>query len=116
MVSCFVDAALFAAASGTQLLDDLNAELADSSGRLAGLRPQASAWRALPRLIAHPVVNAAFLRRHLQFNEMTAQRALAQLTEHGVLEERSGLRRNRVYQHPGILRTLDAYAQQLSRR
>ena len=116
LVSCFIDAALFAAASGTQLVDDLNAELAGSSERLAGLRPQASAWKVLPQLIAHPVVNAAFLRRHLQFNEMTAQRALTQLTEHGVLEERSGLRRNRVYQHPGILRILDAYAQQLRRR
>lgn len=98
------------------MVDDLNAELAGSSERLAGLRPQASAWKVLPQLIAHPVVNAAFLRRHLQFNEMTAQRALTQLTEHGVLEERSGLRRNRVYQHPGILRILDAYAQQLRRR
>ena len=93
------------------MVDDLNAELAGSSERLAGLRPQASAWKVLPQLIAHPVVNAAFLRRHLQFNEMTAQRALTQLTERGVLEERSGLRRNRVYQHPGILRILDVGGQ-----
>lgn len=48
-------------------------------------------------------------------NDMAAQRALGQLAEAGVLEERTGLRRNRVWQHAGILRVLDAYAQRLRR-
>ena len=115
LVSCFVEAALFAASSGINLVDDLHAELAASADALAGLRPQATGWKVLPHLVAHPVINATYLRKQLKLNEVTAQRALRQLTEHGVLKERSGLKRNRVYQHPGILGVLDAYAQQLRR-
>ncbi len=42
LVFCFVEAALFAASSGTRLVNDLNAELAASAEELADLRPQAS--------------------------------------------------------------------------
>ena len=86
-----------------------------SRENLAGLRRQASAWKVLPCLVAQPVVNARFLADHLGMNDMTVQRALGQLTEAGVLEERTGLRRNRMWQHAGVLRVLDAYAQRLRR-
>lgn len=46
---------------------------------------------------------------------MTAQRALAQLTESGVLQEATGRSRNRVWQHRGILRILDAHAAEVRR-
>ena len=46
----------------------------------------------------------------------TAQNALAQLADAGVLIERTGLRRNRVWEHTGILAVLDQYAQGLLRR
>lgn len=116
LVTCFTEAALFAASSGSLLVDDLSAELEASARAMQGLRRQASAWKVLPHLVAHPVINAPFLERHLGFNQVTAQRALAQLVDRGVIKERSGLKRNRVYQHEGILRVLDAYAQQLRRR
>lgn len=70
----------------------------------------------LPHLVAHPVVDAAFLVGHLGLNATGAQRALAQLVEAGVLDERTGQQRHRVYQHPGILEVLDVYAQRLHRR
>lgn len=115
LVTCFTEAALFAASSGTQLVDDLSAELEASAQAMQGLRRQASAWKVLPHLVAHPVINAAFLERRLGLNQVAAQRALSQLVDRRVIEERSGLKRNRVYQHEGILRILDAYAQQLRR-
>ncbi len=61
-------------------------------------------------------LNARLLIDRLGTNAVTAQRALDQLTRAGVLAERTGLRRNRVYQHDGILQVLDAYAHQLRRR
>ncbi|GAA4723439.1 hypothetical protein GCM10023216_11310 [Isoptericola chiayiensis] len=70
----------------------------------------------LPHLVSHPVVNARFLSDHLGMAGQTAQNALNQLTEAGVLTERTGLRRNRVWEHRGILTVLDQYAQNLLRR
>lgn len=115
IVERFAAACRFAAASGSELVDELANQVDVSRQDLAGLRRQASAWKVLPCLVAQPVVNARFLVDRLDMNDTTAQRALSQLTEAGVLEERTGLRRNRVWQHAGILRVLDAYAQRLSR-
>lgn len=115
IVERFVEASLFASSSGTQLVDDLHDEVESSREKLSGLRKNASSWQVLPHLIAHPVINARFLQRQLSLNEVTAQRALTQLVEHNVLQERSGLKRNRVYHHTGILGLLDTYAQQLRR-
>ncbi|WP_240643922.1 Fic family protein [Antribacter gilvus] len=116
IVERFTAASRFAAASGARLVDDLAAQVDDSRAKLAGLRPQAAGWKVLPHLVAHPVVNARFLSQHVGLSEMTAQRALTQLTDAGVLEERTGLQRNRVWQHGGILAVLDNYAEQLRRR
>ena len=70
----------------------------------------------VPHLVSHPVVNARFLADHLGMKGQTAQNALAQLADAGVLIERTGLRRNRVWEHPGVLTVLDQYAQSLLRR
>lgn len=115
IIEQFARASRYAATTGMRLVDDLAAQLDDVRSRLAGLRSQASAWRVAPHLVAHPVINARYLVDHLQMSDMTAQRALAQLSEAGVLTERTGLQRNRVWQHAGILEVLDAYARQIRR-
>lgn len=112
----FISASLFAASSGRQLVDDLAGLLDQAQYRLHGIRRDAAAWKVLPLLVTHPVITAPFLNRRLGLTEMTAQRTLTQLVERGVVEERSGMKRNRTYQHTGILQTLDIYAQQLHRR
>ena len=48
-------------------------------------------------------------------NQVGAHRALDQLVSAGVLVERTGLRRNRVWQHAGIVAVLDTYAEGLRR-
>ncbi|SKC80772.1 Fic family protein [Krasilnikoviella flava] len=116
IVEGFADAARFAASSGSRLVDDLAAQVDAARAQLRGLRRQAVAWRVVPHLVSHPVVNARFLSDHLGMKGQTAQNALAQLTEAGVLIERTGLRRNRVWEHTGILTVLDQYAQSLLRR
>lgn len=118
IVEQFARASRYAASTGTRLVDDLSAQVDDARARLAaaGLRPQASGWKVVPLLVSNPVVNSRLLAGRLHMSDMTAQRALAQLTEAGVLEEKTGMRRNRVWQHSGILGVLDQYAQQIRRR
>jgi Fic family protein len=116
IVERFTDASRFAATSGAHLVDALAGELDVARTQMAGaLRPQAVGWRVLPLLVAHPVLNAALVKDRLAVNDTTAQRALAQLAAAGVLEERTGMRRNRVWQHSGVLAVLDAYAAGLRR-
>lgn len=115
IVMRFAAAARSAAVTGGGLVDDLAAVLGLSEGRLDGVRADAAARRVLPRLIGQPVVNARYLQHELGMSAMTAQRALAVLTERGVLVERTGHRRNRVWEHREILGVLDAYASRTRR-
>ena len=115
IVQQFTDASRFAARSGTKLIQDLRNQVDKDRALLAGLRPQAIAWRVLPWLSAHPVLNARTLIDELGLSEISAQRTLSQLTSAGVLVERTGLRRNRVWQHEAILSILDEYAAGLRR-
>ena len=118
IIERFAEASRYAARSGSRLVDQLAEQIDEGSAALhrAKLRPQAVAWRVLPHLIAHPVVNARFLIEGLGLNAAGAQRALTQLTDAGVLSERTGLKRDRIWQHAGILTVLDAYAAGLRRR
>lgn len=115
IVEQFADASRFAAHAGAELIDELAAQIGRSRDQMSGLRPQASAWKVLPHLLSHPVVNAAYLSDRLGLGRQTALNALGQLTDAGVLVERTGRQRNRVWQHPGILGVLDEFAQSLVR-
>lgn len=115
IVEEFARAARYAAHTGMRLVDDLSAQLDEDRERLAGVRRHALAWKVLPLLIGQPIVNAAHLQRTFEVPAMTAQRALAQLADAGVLQEATGRSRNRVWQHAGVLRLLDAYAAQVRR-
>ncbi len=117
IIERFSDASRFAAHSGAALVDQLAEQIDEGNQALSAsrLRPQAVAWRVLPHLVAQPVVNARYLEDRFEMSAPTAQRALAQLTDAGVLSERTGLKRDRVWQHAGILTVLDAYAASLRR-
>ncbi|MET4225429.1 Fic family protein [Oerskovia enterophila] len=116
IVEQFARAGRYAARSGARLVDDLGAQISQAKEQLGSLRPQAAAWKVVPHLVAHPVVNAAFLTGRLGMNAVTAQRALVQLSDAGVLQERTGRQRNRIWQHDGILAVLDVFAQGIRRR
>lgn len=115
IVRQFAKAARFAAASGSKLVDDLVAQLEDSRRRLQGVRSHAVVWKVLARLVGQPVVNARYLKSELGLNPVTAQRSLDSLAERQILTERTGLRRNRIWQHEGILQVLDDYARPVRR-
>lgn len=111
----FAEASRYAAVTGRRLVDDLAGQLADARELMAGVRPQAAAWRVLPHLVAQPIVNTAYLTEELGLNKVTASRTLDLLAERDVLNERTGRRRNRVWQHSGILNVLDTYAGEIRR-
>ena len=115
IVERFADASRFAASSGRQLIESLEHQFVDDRALLTGLRPQATAWRVLPWLAAHPVINARLLADELSLTDAAAQRALDQLTHHGILTERTGRKRNRIWQHDAILHILNDYAAKLYR-
>lgn len=115
IVRRFAAASRFAAVTGRDLVDALAAELLASREALSGVRAHAAAWTVLPRLIGQPVLNARYLVEELGLSMMTAQRTLELLRERGVLVERSGRRRNRVWEHVGVLEVLDDYAERIRR-
>ena len=111
----FANASRIAAASGTQLVDNLAAQIEASRASLVGVRSDAAAWRVLPVLVGQPVVNSKYLINTLGLGEMTALRALDVLTERGVLTETTGRTRARVWQHRGIFEVLDDYSTKIRR-
>lgn len=115
IVRRFANASRFATMSGRDLVNDLAEELDRSTELLTGVRKHSRAWQVLPHLIGQPVVNLRYVRNELGLNEMTALRALDALTDRGVLTERSGQSRNRVWEHRGILNVLDGYAEKIRR-
>lgn len=115
IVRLFASAARYAAATGSTLIDHLSDELVASTEKLTGVRSQSAAFKILPLLIGQPVLSVDYLVRTAGFNKMTAGRALDLLVEREVIVEITGQRRNRLWQHPGILAILDEYAAQIKR-
>ncbi|MBT1164311.1 Fic family protein [Bifidobacterium felsineum] len=116
IVECFAHACRYASATGIQLIDALDEQLAQSRELLSGLRKDAAAWSVLPMLIEQPIINQEYLVTHLGLGTMTVRRAIETLADRGVLEQITGGRRNKVWIHRGILQILDDYATQLRRR
>ncbi|XBH20428.1 Fic family protein [Jonesiaceae bacterium BS-20] len=115
IVRLFAQATRYAAHHGMRLIDSLQEQVNLANTKLVGLRPQAAAWKLVPLLVGQPVVNAKFVKEHLQVNDAAAHRALNALTQRGFLVETSGNSRNRIWQHNGILDVLNEYAEQIRR-
>lgn len=116
IIESFAEASRFAARSGTELVDHLLVETASAHDALAGVRADAAAHQVVPLLVGQPVVTVGYVRDALGIPERGAFRAIDTLVGRGVLEERTGRSRGRVYQHAGILAVLDEYAESLRRR
>lgn len=115
IVRRFAAAARIAATMGTRLVDDLVGVLTESWERLQGIRAHATARRLIPHFIAQPVVNAKHVQTALGVSEMATLRALDTLSDRGVLRERTGRSRGRVWEHPGVIGVLDEYAETIRR-
>ena len=70
-------------------------------------RDKSAALRALDLLPDYPVITAGRLGERLGVSAPAANAAIAQLVEAGVLVERTGYRRNRVFVAQEVLRVLN---------
>ncbi|GMA91409.1 Fic family protein [Homoserinibacter gongjuensis] len=115
IIAQFADASRFAAARGRRLVDDLAQQTRESEERIVDIRADAAARRVIPLLVGQPVVNVAYIQKRLDLNERAAFRAIDALVTRGILVERAGRSRNRVYAHRGILGVLDSFAADIRR-
>jgi Fic family protein len=115
IVRRFAAAARYAAVTGRTLVDGLAQQLRESNDALSGVRSDSAARRILPLLVGQPVVNTRYLVNTLGIRDVTVVRALDVLTARGILVERTGFSRNRVWEHRGILTVLDDYANDVRR-
>lgn len=115
VVRAFAQAARYATVVGGALIEDLGAELQESRALLGNLRPQAAAWRLLPHFVGQPIMNSDYAQRVLAAGPVTANRALDVLVEKGVVFERSGKKRGRIWEHRGILAALENFADTVKR-
>lgn len=113
IIECFADAALVSAHDGRKLAVHLSriAREAEDTLRNAGVRRHSYAYRLVQVLVGQPVVNTAFVREELGVNTSVAQRAITTLTEHGILVERTGRKRGRVWHCTAIIDALEDYAE-----
>lgn len=116
IIERFAFASRYASIEGRRLIDELDTVLVDTRTRTGHLRADAAALRLIPALVGQPVINVRFAKQALGVGDMTAQRAIAALVDAGVLTERTGLRRNRVYQQDDVLAALESFAQRIHRR
>lgn len=114
IIDQFCNAARFAAEVGTQLVDDL-AQAVEHARENITARSDALVWRVLPTLVSQPVVDASYLCRRFQISGVAAQRVLNTLADAGVVTERTGYRRNRVWQFDDGLDALDEFAARIRR-
>jgi Fic family protein len=111
----FASAALFASATGTDLIDALADAMVDARAKLATVRSDAAAHRVLPLLIGQPIVTSRYLTQTLGLNEVAAKRAIDTLVARGVLVETSGRNRGRTWAQSDVLAALDGYARRVRR-
>jgi Fic family protein len=115
IIERFSEASRFAAVRGSQLVDDLHAQTREARELLRAVRSDAAAHRVIPLLVGQPVINVTFIQKHLDLDARSAFRAIETLVREGVLVERTGRSRNRVFQHNGMIQVLDDFAADIRR-
>jgi len=118
IVRQFAEASFLGIRNGTQLLDALR-ELKDGWEATLGLRRQATAWRLIDHLFAHPVVSARHVTEHLHVTATTALSAIESLVNHEVLTLISAGKKgkgNRIWAASKVLAELDAFSKRAGRR
>lgn len=113
IIDMFCDAARYAADTGKKLISDLQQQVGEARGKLTGVRSDAIAWRIVPHLISHPVINALLIKKQLEISDTSAHRGIG--LERGIIRESRGKSRGRIWQHDGILGVLDDYAASIRR-
>jgi Fic family protein len=115
IIERFSEASRFAAIRGSKLVDDLHKQTVEAHHLLRAVRSDAAAHRVIPLLVGQPVINVTFIQEQLALDARSAFRAIDTLVREGVLVERTGRSRNRVFQHSGMIQVLDDFAADIRR-
>ena len=115
IVECFVAASFEAVRNGRELVADLRQIRAGWQERL-DRRSQASVWKVLVVIMRQPVISSQYLQSELGVSAPTADSAIADLVELGIVRQIGNGKRNRVYETPEVLEALDAFATRSGRR
>lgn len=115
IVRAFSAAAFRAVTNGRQLVADLE-DLRRQWREHVTARSNSGTWRVADLLLRQPVINAALVGQELDINPNNVYRLLEPLVGAGILREATDRRRNRIWQCPPVLRTLDAFAARAGRR
>lgn len=115
IVTAMAEASFSAIANARQLLSEI-VEIRSEWAETITARPQATAWQVADLALRIPVFDAVTIARELGTTPSNAARAIAPLTEAGILTEFTGKRRNRMWQAREILQALDDFAARAGRR
>ncbi len=116
VVEQFNAAAFSSIDNGRRLLDDVAAVKAHWRSLLRA-RSDASVWRLVDQLVAHPVLTAESVASMLGVSQPAADTAITLLAEAGVLTlVNPAARRYRIWQAPEILHALESFAARARRR
>lgn len=103
--------ASFAALSNSRSLVMGLAELCSGWDERLTVRSDAAARRLLLLLPAQPVLDIRFVSTALNVSSVAAGRAVEELAEAGILTQTSEGRRNRIWECPDVLSSMEAFAQ-----
>lgn len=116
IIEAFAAASLRAVTNGRQLQRDLMDVQVDWIGRLSGVRSDAAARRAIPHLLAHPVIDVKTLAQAVGVTPPAANSAAAVLEQRGILvPEAPGRQRDRFWSAPQVLEALDRFGARAKR-
>ncbi|HEY5303705.1 MAG TPA: Fic family protein [Acidimicrobiales bacterium] len=115
IVELMARASFVAISNGRRLANDLRKLDEDWRARL---KPRSgSASQRLMEVVLHqPAIDASHVRNTLSVVQSTADNAIGQLVDAGILTEISGYRRNRRWVATEVVATLDAFAKRAGRR
>lgn len=115
IVEQLAQASFAATTNGRQLVAELRSIRASWNDKIHARRGS-GALRLADVLVRQPVVDAATVAMELGVTAQNAQRAIAPLTEAGILVEFTGFARNRMWQSRDVLDALDDFAARAGRR
>lgn len=116
ILTAFGNAALEAVVNGRKLHSRI--EEIDSQWRsaLAGVRADAAAWKLLPWLLSHPVIDARTAAEATQVSLPATYAAIDELEKRDIVRpEKAGAKRNQVWLAPALLAALDEFAERARR-
>jgi Fic family protein len=115
IVELMARASFAAIQNGRELAADLQGYEEDWHLRLKA-RSDSSAWKVANLILRHPAIDSSLVQRELSLIQPSADRAIGQLVNAGILTEVSGYKRNRRWVATEVVNALDAFAKRAGQR